>query len=428
MILKGSQRGGARQLSAHLMNQRDNEHVSVFELRGFVGDTLPDALKEAQAIAQGTKCKQYLFSLSLNPPSDRLAGEEDFIQAADAAEDKLGLKDHPRAIVIHEKQGRRHAHVVWSRIDPETMRAANMAFYKQRLTDLSRELYLEHDWPLPEGLRSNGGKSPLNFTLEEWQQAKRLGLDPREVKQVFQEAWRQSDSRKAFSNALEERGYFLARGDRRGFVAVDVNGEVFSVTRLTGVKSKDVEARLGAPDELRPVAEVRTDIRSRLRDQAKGFIRDVRARHEEERKPLVEQRDALTKDHQHERDVLAEKQREREQKELQERLARFNKGLRGLWDRLTGRASKVREQNEADALKAMQRDRAQRDAMIAAQLKERRVLQEKFAALNKQQAEARRLLAREIARHARLRSVTPSLDPNRFRDRTRSRGPDFPNP
>ena len=32
MILKGSQRAGAKQLAAHLLNDRDNDHVSVLEL------------------------------------------------------------------------------------------------------------------------------------------------------------------------------------------------------------------------------------------------------------------------------------------------------------------------------------------------------------------------------------------------------------
>ncbi len=112
MILKGSQRAGARQLSAHLLNTRDNDHVSVFDLRGFMDDSLPDALTEAQAVARGTRCKQYLFSLSLNPPSDRTVSEADFLKAADAAEKKLGLEGNPRAIVFHEKHGRRHAHAV----------------------------------------------------------------------------------------------------------------------------------------------------------------------------------------------------------------------------------------------------------------------------------------------------------------------------
>lgn len=73
MILKGSQRGGAAQLAAHLLNQKDNDHITVQELRGFMAGDLHGALSEAHAIAKcGTRCKQYLFSLS--KPSTRRDG------------------------------------------------------------------------------------------------------------------------------------------------------------------------------------------------------------------------------------------------------------------------------------------------------------------------------------------------------------------
>ena len=65
MILKGSQRGGGADLAAHLMRTDDNEHVCLHELRGFAADNLRGAFKEAEAISRGTKCRQYLFSLSL---------------------------------------------------------------------------------------------------------------------------------------------------------------------------------------------------------------------------------------------------------------------------------------------------------------------------------------------------------------------------
>lgn len=167
MILKGSQRSGAKQLAGHLLKERDNEHVSLLELRGFVADDLHGALAEAYAVSRGTKCKQFMFSLSLNPPKGVEVEEDHFQLAADEAEKRLGLEGQPRAIVLHEKEGRRHAHVVWSRIDPEEMRAVNLPHFKNKLTALSRELYLENGWSLPDGLREHGGKSPLNFTLAE---------------------------------------------------------------------------------------------------------------------------------------------------------------------------------------------------------------------------------------------------------------------
>lgn len=140
MILKGSQRGGAGALARHLLRMDENEHVTLREVRGFVAEDVHGALAEAEAIAKGTKCKQHLFSLSLNPPRDGQALPEDLIAAADEAEKRLGLAGCHRIIVEHEKNGRRHAHAVWSRIDPSTLKSVNMAFFKTRLAELSRDL------------------------------------------------------------------------------------------------------------------------------------------------------------------------------------------------------------------------------------------------------------------------------------------------
>lgn len=64
MILKGSQRGGAKDLALHLMKD-ENEHVEVYQLQGFCCQNLMDPLNEAYAVSRGTRCKQFLFSLSL---------------------------------------------------------------------------------------------------------------------------------------------------------------------------------------------------------------------------------------------------------------------------------------------------------------------------------------------------------------------------
>ncbi|WP_156840916.1 relaxase/mobilization nuclease domain-containing protein [Novosphingobium aquimarinum] len=270
MILKGSQRAGGLQLAAHLLNDRDNDHVTVHELRGFVAGDLHGALHESYAISQGTKCKQHLFSLSLNPPKNAVLGEEAFECAANACEERLGLTGQPRAIIIHEKEGRRHAHVVWSRIDGEEMRAINISHFKNKLMSLSKELYLKHGWDLPDGLKHMGGKSPLNFTLAEWQQAKRVGLDPREIKQAFQQAYQQADGLKAFAAALEERGYFIAKGDWRGLVALDVDCNVYSLSRYTGIKTKELRARFGNGDGLPSVAMVTANINQKATAKLKS--------------------------------------------------------------------------------------------------------------------------------------------------------------
>jgi len=121
MILKGSQRAGGTQLAIHLLKTEENEHVEIHEVSGFVSDTPTDAFKEAYAISRGTKCRQFLFSLSLSPPERESVPISVFEQAIIDIEKKIGLAGQPRVIVFHEKEGRRHAHCVWSRIDIDKM-------------------------------------------------------------------------------------------------------------------------------------------------------------------------------------------------------------------------------------------------------------------------------------------------------------------
>lgn len=402
MILKGSQRGGGYQLADHLMNDRDNDHVTLYDLRGFVASDLRGALAETHAISKGTQCQQYMFSLSLNPPKDAHVKEEDFLRAADQAEEKLGLSGQPRAIVLHEKEGRRHAHVVWSRIDPAEMKAINLSHFKQKLTALSRELYLSHDWDMPDGLRPDKGKSPLNFTLGEWQQAKRLDLDPREIKQSFQQAWAQSDNATSFKHALEERGYFLAQGDRRGFVAIDVYGEIYSVPKWTGLRTKEIREKLGDPNELPTLDDARLEISDKLTSKLRDFIQDVRQKHRDGLQPLKDRRNELVKEQRTERKALIKRQAERWKAENAIRQARVAKGLKGLWERMTGKRAEITAQNEREAWLALKRDAKERDTLVLQHLDQRQSLQKNIRKLRLSHIQERKLLNRDIHQASRL--------------------------
>ena len=125
MILKGCQRGGATQLATHLLKTEENEHVEIHELSGFVADDLHGALNEIYAVSRGTKCHQFMFSVSLNPPATKQVPIEYFEKAITDIEQTTGLTDQPRAIVFHKEEGRRHCHAVWSRIDLTEMKAIN---------------------------------------------------------------------------------------------------------------------------------------------------------------------------------------------------------------------------------------------------------------------------------------------------------------
>ena len=293
MILVGNQRGGAYDLARHLMKE-ENERMTVHEIRGFVSRTLKGAFQESYAISRATKCKQHLYSLSLNPPQGAEAKEVDYVNAANAVEEQLGLQGQPRAIVFHEKIGqdgilRRHAHAVWCRIDRKEMKAINMSFDRDQLRTVARGLFIEHGWQMPVGFVKTEWRDPRNFTLAEWQQAKRVGKDAKRLKAMFQERWAISDSRTSFAHALDEQGFILARGDRRGIVAVDHDGEAYAITRWVGVKTKQVRARLGEPDNLPSVAEARNKAAELVAKRLKELEREQEQKAQQEKEAAAQE-------------------------------------------------------------------------------------------------------------------------------------------
>lgn len=375
MILKAKERGDAGQLARYLLSIRDNEHVELHEVYGFSSDDLKEAFSEADAIARGTRCKNYLFSMSLNPPEGAAVSKATFEDTADQIEKKLGLENQPRAIVFHEKDGRRHAHVVWSRIDTQRMRAINLPHYKTKLRDVSRALYLEHGWDMPRGLQDQRLRDPLNFTREEWQQAKRVNLDPREIKTVLRQCWENSGNRASFEQALRERGFLLARGDRRGFVALDYQGEVYSLSRYAGVKVREMVVRLGQPRHLPSVDEVKERLAKGMTRKLEAFVKDTRRDAKQRYAVLDFRRTEMVARHRDERQGLLKLHEQRWLAETDERAARLPRGFTGLWRRLIGEYAKIKRQNEQELLKAWQRDRAETDALIVRQLEERQSLQ-----------------------------------------------------
>jgi len=373
MILVGNQRGGAKDLALHLMKE-ENEHVEVFEISGFASQNLMGALNEAYAVSRGTQCRKFLYSLSVNPPPKEKVSTANFMTAIDKVQDELGLADQPRAIVFHEKEGRRHAHVVWSRIETDKMKAVQISFDHKKLKTISRELFIEHGWKMPRGLVNSEERDPKNFTLAEWQQARRIDKDPRTIKTAIQDAWSISDSKAAFTHALEERGYKLARGDRRGFVAVDVHGEVYSIPRMASVKTKAVRERLGDEQALPDVTSVKEQIandmlpvlqrfKNELSNQSQGYNRVF-----EERRKILIQRQRL------ERQSVKDNQEQRRIEESRIRQARFRTGFKGLWDRMRGEHKRIQQQNEQEADISTSRDRGKVDQISFRHLDQRQRL------------------------------------------------------
>jgi hypothetical protein len=246
MITKGNQRGGAGRLATHLLNAYDNDGVEVADVRGAVARDLHGAFAEWRAQAMGTQCKKYLYSLSVNP--DQRQGplsRAQYLEFIGRVEVKLGLSGQPRAVVFHVKHGREHAHVVWSRIDPVKMRAVHIGHDRRKLHQLADDFARDHEQKISAAQAFNRRADPEG--LAERQQQERSGVSRADRVRAVTAAWNESPDGAAFVQALAARDYYLARGDQRGYVVVDLFGEIHSLARqIEGVRTKAVTERLAA--------------------------------------------------------------------------------------------------------------------------------------------------------------------------------------
>jgi hypothetical protein len=399
MILYASQRGRSAELAAHLLNGEQNEHVTIHDIRGFVSQDLAEALREAYAISRGTRCRQFLFSLSLNPPDYADVPVEDFEAAIEEIEKRLNLVMHPRIIVFHEKNGRRHCHAVWSRIDADKMVAVRMSHFKRKLMEVSQLLFLKHGWKLPKGMQKGQKRSPLHLTREEYRQAVRLAEDPQALKAMFKASWERSDSKETFIRALEENGFLLARGDQRGFVAVGIKGGVFSLARWIDIGTRDLKARLGAPESLPDIGKAKAFLASRMTENLNRFIAEAQTQGAEKRTPLVQELRSLVVSQRKERQDLIQTQQKRWVQETRQRSQRLYTGVAGVWQRITGDYQKIRAINEAEAKAGLARDRKEIHALIRSHLSERQGLQKSVLFYREEHRVEVFRLRQEIARY-----------------------------
>ncbi len=383
MIIKASKRSGAKQLALHLMSP-DNDHVEVLRMDGFMADNMAGALHEIYAMSRATKCKKFMMSISFNPPHGAEVSLELIEDAVERSLKKLNLEGQPYCLIAHEKEGRRHYHCVVSLIDTQEMKAIKQPYYKTKLNNLAKTLFIENNWDLPQGFTHRDNRDPRNFNLSEWQQAKRHKLNPKLIKATLQQCWEISDCKASFSHALAEAGYFLAQGDRRGYVAVDWHGEVYSLTRSLGLKTKALKARLGDNKNLDSIETVNAKIANEHSVLHKRHARELALKHQLERQPFRKKKASMIQAQRMERATLKNFQKQRHIQETKSRQAKIRKGLGGLWDFFTGTSKKQHRRNEAEAQRSALRDKKEREVMINNHLNQRQNLQGQYQDLRQQ--------------------------------------------
>ena len=242
MIVKGNSRSNGAFWAKHLMNAEENERVSVVEMKGLYADDVKEALREMRLLAAGTRAEKPYYIVSMNPREDERLTPEQWDIAVDRLEAKLGLTDHSRLQVEHEKEGRTHRHIVWSRVDVDSMTVVPTNNNYLVHTETARELehLFDHEpTPVPP--------APERDRFKDWEtfRAQESGITPAEMKAEITALWQQSDGGRAFQAAIEEKGYLLAKGDRRDFILVDQTGDIHSLARrIDGAKAADIRAKM----------------------------------------------------------------------------------------------------------------------------------------------------------------------------------------
>jgi hypothetical protein len=276
-------------LAVHLTRTDTNERAEVREIRGTVAEDLRGALLEMEATAAGTRSTKPFYHGSINTRADERLTEDQRMQAIDRLEKALGLSGQARVVVIHEKEGREHCHIVWSRVDLDRMTVISDSHNYRKHEEVARALEREFGHERVQGahVERDGKPRPERTPSHaEMLQADRTGMGPKEAKERITAAWRATQTGKEFAVALWNDGFVLARGDRRDFVVIDPYGGTHSLARrIEGAKAKDIRERMAdlEIDRLPNVLDAKEIQRARAELAAK---RDL-DREEQKLKPSV---------------------------------------------------------------------------------------------------------------------------------------------
>ncbi|WP_162276812.1 relaxase/mobilization nuclease domain-containing protein [Mucilaginibacter pedocola] len=204
----------------------ENENIQILEVAGRRNaeeQYLHQTIHSMDLMSELTKSEKGMYHAQINPAY----GEDkniDWFKAADMLGTELGLEHQRRVIVLHEKKGRTHAHVVWERYDYETGTMKSDSFSR---------------------LAQDRARQNMEVAFGHKQTPRRNQHKP-ELKASLTQLWNQTGTGAQFITACKNNDYMIAQGSGRNpFIVVDLNGHSFDLTRqLKGVRLKDVRQRL----------------------------------------------------------------------------------------------------------------------------------------------------------------------------------------
>lgn len=272
MVIRGKTRGNGSQLAAYLLDQKDNEQTYLFDISGTCNvHDLKMSLLEMSFTSELTKSQKGLYHAQINPAygEDKAMTNDDWFHAVSILETELKLTGQKRVIVMHEKKGRQHAHVVWERYDHRNGKMVSDS-YSRLAQDRARKV--------------------IEKELGQCRTPDR-NINKQEIKKKLTDIWKKTKSGMEFIRQACEKGYLIAKGVQRPFMVVDEAGRSFDLVRqLEKVRTKEVRNRL--KDEILPTEkQAIQSVRERL---SKKNIDDTQEKALDRIAEFKQKRDALT--------------------------------------------------------------------------------------------------------------------------------------
>ncbi|HEY1009979.1 MAG TPA: hypothetical protein VGE58_07705 [Daejeonella sp.] len=243
------------------MAQKDNEAIRILDINGQINPQAEDLHRAVFLMgvsAELSKSEKGLYHAQINPAigEDAAMQDDHWLQAADILGKQLGLETQSRAIVLHTKKGRTHAHVVWERYDHAHQRMVSDSFSR---------------------LAQDRARKEMEATFGQAATPHRNKHRP-ELKASLSALWHQTGTGAQFVKAARQNSYIISEGSGRSpYMVVDTNGRSYDLTRqLQSVRLKEVRQRLrnetllGEKDAIALMRKQRLDEQERGGDKGTG--------------------------------------------------------------------------------------------------------------------------------------------------------------
>ncbi len=236
MIIQGASRSNSAQAVWYLLekDRGEKETSRLVDVKGTISQNVEGAALEWEAIAAGTRCKEFVYHISINLQEGEHLTPEQWTRAVEHTALRLGLENNQRIVVEHQKEGRGdHQHVIFNRIDPEKGKAVNMGHDYAKRERSARELEKEFGLEPVKGRlfvldgAERADRQPKDSDKE---QAKRNGVNLKqwrvEIRDIVAKELETNPDATGhqLAAALEDKGHMIAKGDKVALVILDPSG------------------------------------------------------------------------------------------------------------------------------------------------------------------------------------------------------------